>query len=194
MQLKTHFWVGFALSVYISYFLQPSLIPKIFWFVLAPCFGFVAIAPDFLDNLCHYSNRYDTCHYSNHYRHPLTHSPWTVSYFVALSLLLPAEPIFMFFTLHLGIAWCSHLFLDALNPTGLPLLLSPALSNAEAKYYSHKRINHQTKRLVLGNVNYNNTKWNHGFYYSSLLAIILIIVCLMFDLTLAWDLEALKFW
>lgn len=184
MKIKTHFFVGTALSCYLTYFLFPleyetALFQKIVWLLIAPLFGVIAILPDILDQYpCRMQGQINCTH---HCRHPLTHAPWTVFYFIAIAVLLPAEELISFLLLQITAAWMSHLILDSLNPTGIPMFLKPALENADAKHYSLKKINLKTKRLVLGNVNYNNFRWNNTLAMLSLLSTLAFSIITVLD-------------
>lgn len=185
MKIKTHFFVGTALSCYLTYFLLQSefdttAIQKIVWLALSPLFGFIAILPDILDKYpCQLQGQVNCTH---HCRHPLTHAPWTLLYFIAIAILLPADEEISFILLQITASWFSHLLLDTLNPTGIPLFLKPALENADAKHYSLKRINLKTKRLVFGNINYNNFRWNNTLSLISILSILLFSTVSVLDI------------
>ncbi len=96
-------------------------------------------------------------------RHPLSHSPWTFLYFVPILYLvqkLDYEIIEMILVLMI-LSWVSHLFLDSLNPGGLPLGKKPIFSNHPVKHYNfHSGLVRKNKRLRIAKIQFNDLAAN----------------------------------
>ena len=103
-------------------------------------------------------------------RHPLTHSPWTVLYFLPflyLSEVVDAAIIQIIVSLS-TISWCSHLLLDLLNPGGIPIGKKPVFNNHPIKHY-HLRINNKKyKRIQLACIPFNDIRVNRNLSYIGL--------------------------
>ncbi len=96
-------------------------------------------------------------------RHPLTHSPWTIFYFLPFLYLVQKShiPILESIISLLAISWISHLVLDSLNPGGLPLGIQPVFRNHPVKHYRfHSTRPQETRRLRLARIPFNDPKAN----------------------------------
>ncbi len=138
MKKYTHisFSVGIG-SISLSLFSIFVEIGFIFYFLL---FVFILIAriPDFVDHTL----------YREHKRRFLTHSPLS-PLLIGISIILGL--LFSFINLFLGVVvaiviylvFLSHCFLDALNPSGIPIL---------------------RRRIMIKSIPYDNIKWNILFF------------------------------
>ncbi|MHA1978271.1 MAG: hypothetical protein ACW98I_15300 [Candidatus Hodarchaeales archaeon] len=135
--------------------------------ILSIITSFVGLVPNIID-------RYIYVQYENEgviiarNRHPLTHSPWTVLYFLPLLYLSQKShvPLFEGIISLFAISWVSHLLLDSLNPGGLPLGRQPVFSNHPIKHYMFNwTFPQKTRRLSIAKIPFNDSRANKNFGY-----------------------------
>ena len=121
-------------------------------------------------------------------RHPLTHSPWTVFYFLPFlylgqkSNVTILEVVITLFT----ISWLSHLLVDSLNPGGLPLGKLSVFSNHPVKHYKfHWTLPRNTKRIRIGRIPFNDPRANKNLGYLGLF--FFSLNCARMFLSLFWS-------
>ncbi|MHA2074435.1 MAG: hypothetical protein ACW97X_07435 [Candidatus Hodarchaeales archaeon] len=102
----------------------------------------MSLLPNFLDNFAGANFSYGGVQFVKHrhvrrYRHPLVHSPYTVCYFLPLIFLRDkvSNPFLDILVFSLLLSWTSHIFLDSLNPEGIPVGRKPIYSNHLSKHY-----------------------------------------------------------
>ncbi|MFX0123702.1 MAG: metal-dependent hydrolase [Candidatus Hodarchaeota archaeon] len=151
MKNSTHylFAVG-LLNLFILLFIRDPLVA---WFFLALSFPLsgVSLIPNILDSYTAADLKYEGVQLKHRARHPLTHSPWTLGYFFPFYYLIEkfSDPILLVIVFLLVLGWVSHLFLDALNPEGIPLGKKPIYLPHPVKHYSWwKCTNTRTFRLA----------------------------------------------
>jgi hypothetical protein len=104
-------------------------------------------------------------------RHPLTHSPWTILYFLPLFYLtgklgnLPLQIIVDLMT----ISWVSHLILDSLNPGGIPVGSKSVFNNHPVKHYQFQsEIPNKIRKIRIARIPFNSLKANRNVSYLGL--------------------------
>ncbi len=110
------------------------------------------------------------------YRHPLSHSPWTMIYFLPFVYLAQILHIMMLEILIslIAISWGSHLLLDSLNPGGLPLGRQSVFSNHPVKHYKfHWTFPQNSKQFRIARIPFNDPRANKnlgnmGLFFFSL--------------------------
>ncbi|MFX1283122.1 MAG: hypothetical protein ACFFB5_05680 [Promethearchaeota archaeon] len=165
MKNSTHylFSVG-LLNLYALYLISDPLLA---WFCLGLSFPLSGISfiPNFLDSYTAASFQYEGVQFKHRaaiqYRHPLTHSPWTLGYFVPGFYIAEktSEPVFIIIVSALFLGWCSHLFLDALNPEGIPLGKTPVYTPHPVKHYSWRQPT-KARTFRLARIPFNHFKAN----------------------------------
>lgn len=137
--------------------------------VLSLLCSFISLMPNFLDQHVSTKYEYDGVQLPR-YRHPLSHSPWTIAYFFPFLYL--GEVTNMFFIQIIAslmtISWLSHLFLDLLNPGGIPIGKGAIFNNHSIKHYQFMINNGNYKRLRLARIPFNDIKANRNFSYFGL--------------------------
>ena len=129
----------------------------------------ISLIPNLLDSYSGANLKYEGVQLqkhrsSNQYRHPLTHSPLTMGYFLPLFFIserIP-EPIIKLSVFAFILGWGSHLLLDAFNPEGIPLGRKPVYSPHPVKHYSWHQLN-DTRTLRFARIPFNNSKANTAF-------------------------------
>ena len=125
--------------------------------------------PNFIDQSM--SVQYDNGISAPRNRHPLTHSPWSLLYFLPLIYLagkVRFEPLQIIFNLVI-ISWLSHLILDTLNPGGLPLGRQSVFTNHPVKHYKFpKNYPSKTRTLRFARIPFNDPKANRYLGYVGL--------------------------
>jgi hypothetical protein len=162
LKLSTHYLFSLGLSsIYGVYIITEPLLS---WIIIllslgTSCFSWT---PNLLDG-------YISIRFENEgvnivrARHPLSHSPWTVGYFIPLFYLAEKVqiPFFQVLISLMTISWVSHLILDVLNPGGLPLGKTPVFSNHSSKHYRfHWTVPMSQKQLQFGKIPFNSVKAN----------------------------------
>jgi len=104
----------------------------------SPLLSIISVVPNKLDSLLGFGDFNSIPDRTiTKYRYPLSHSPYTLGYF--LPLLYIAEylniPIFEKLVVLTIISWMSHLALDALTDNGIPLGKSAVIQNHPMKHY-----------------------------------------------------------
>jgi hypothetical protein len=142
--MKNHAHYFFALGLINLYgliFIR-EMLQTWFCFILSFIFAGISIVPNILDNFAGANFQYEGVQlvkhrFSRRYRHPLFHSPWTLGYFLPFAYIAGklAYPYFTIALLSLEIGWTSHIFLDSLNPEGIPIGREPIFSNHLSKHY-----------------------------------------------------------
>ncbi len=165
MKNNTHFFLTVGvLNLYTLIFITD---PFLSWFSLLLSFPLscFSLVPNFLDSYTATNFKYQSVQLKNHsgiqYRHPLTHSPWTLGYFVPLYYIVEiiSEPILLVSVSGIVLGWFLHLFLDTLNPEGIPLGKKPVYSPHPVKHYSWRQPTN-TRVLRLARIPFNNLKAN----------------------------------
>ncbi|NHJ01629.1 MAG: hypothetical protein EAX86_05770 [Candidatus Heimdallarchaeota archaeon] len=178
MKNQTHYC--FALGIINLYDLLALKDPILSWFIFISSL-FIAgasILPNILDIIPNTSAQYQGVQLAKHrfarrYRHPLTHSPWTFSYFFPLITLADYLSDSLWYSLVTGLilSWTSHLILDAFNSDGIPLGRTAIYSNHPVKHYTWPKSN-KVRVLRFANVSFDNSKANtcivriSGFLFS----------------------------
>jgi len=125
--------------------------------------------PNFLDQ--HVSTKYENEGVQlPRYRHPLSHSPWTIAYFFPLLYLGEVTNIILIQIIAslMTISWLSHLILDLLNPGGIPIGKGAIFNNHPIKHYQFTINCGNYKRLRLARIPFNDIKANRNFGYFGL--------------------------
>ena len=166
MKNSTHylFSVG-LLNLFTLLFIQDQLLA---WY----CFGLsfplsgISLIPNLLDSYSGANLKYEGVQLKKHrstnqYRHPLSHSPWTLSYFLPLFYITERipNPIFLATAVAFFLGWFSHLLLDAFNPEGIPLGRKPVFSPHPVKHYSWQQPNN-ARTLRFARIPFNDPKAN----------------------------------
>ncbi len=168
MKNSTHYFlaVGLANLCTLIFITDPLLSWLSFMFSF-PLSG-ISLVPNLLDSYTAANLKYEGVQLKHRssiqYRHPLTHSPWTLGYFVPLFYIVEiiSNPILLatFFAIVSG--WFSHLFLDTLNPEGIPLGRKPIYSPHPVKHYFWRQPTN-TRTLRLARIPFNSLKGNTVF-------------------------------
>ncbi len=164
MKNSTHylFAVG-LLNLYTLLFIKDPLLRWLFLSLSFPLSG-VSLIPNLLDSYTAANLKYEGVQLKHRARHPLTHSPWTLGYFLPFYYIFEmlSEPILLVTVFLLVLGWFSHLFLDAFNPEGIPLGKKPIYLPHPVKHYSwRERTN--TRTLRLARIPFNDLKKNAMF-------------------------------
>ena len=103
-------------------------------------------------------------------RHPLSHSPWTIMYFLPFLYLSEVIDVkfFKIIVSLISISWVSHLFLDLLNPGGIPIGKNAIFKNHPIKHYKFIINKKNGKCLHLANIPFNDSKVNRNLSYIGL--------------------------
>jgi hypothetical protein len=109
-------------------------------------------------------------------RHPLSHSPWTLLYFLPfLYLAQKSQNMLLEFIISLlALSWGSHLVLDSLNPGGLPLGTQPIFNNHPVKHYKFHwyqpkgQRNFRIARIPYNDVTLNRKLGRLGLFFFSM--------------------------
>jgi hypothetical protein len=162
MKNSTHYL--FAVGLLNLFILICIKDPVLAWLFLGLSFplGAFSVVPNLLDiyittKQCEKGLRYRI-------RHPLSHSPWTLLYFVPLYYIVElfSNPMFLIANITLALGWLSHLFLDTLNPEGIPLGKKPIYLPHPVKHYSWQKRS-KTRTLSLARIPFNDLKMNTTF-------------------------------
>jgi hypothetical protein len=137
--------------------------------VLSLFCSIVSILPNFLDQQVSIKYEYEGVQLPR-YRHPLSHSPWTVFYFFPLLYLGEVTGVIFIqiVAVLLVISWLSHLFLDLLNPGGIPIGKGAIFNNHPLKHYQFMLTSRKHRRLRLARIPFNDVKANRNFGYIGL--------------------------
>ena len=162
MKNSTHYFFGVGLLnlFYLIYIKDPVLA----WLFLVLSFplGAFSVLPNLLD--AYTTNLQYDRGLKCRVRHPLTHSPWTLGYFVPFYYIveMSSDPVFLITIFTLALGWFSHLFLDAFNPEGIPLGKKPIYLPHPVKHYSWQNRS-KTRTLSLARIPFNDLKRNTTF-------------------------------
>ncbi len=166
MKNSTHYFLAIGLlNLYTLIFIKDPILSWLFFGLSFPLSG-ISLVPNLLDIYTGANLKYEGVQLKKHrstlqYRHPLTHSPWTIGYFIPLFYIVgkihELIPLIAVSVLCLG--WFSHLFLDALTPEGIPLGRKPVFSPHPVKHYSWQQSN-DTRTLRFARIPFNNLKAN----------------------------------
>jgi hypothetical protein len=164
MKNSTHYLFAVGILNLFTFLLIED--PDLAWLFLGLSFplGSFSLIPNLLDKYT-VNWHYRGAQLKSRVRHPLTHSPWTLGYFFPCyylinSFLSDPVPLLTIFTLSL--AWVSHLFLDSLNPEGIPLGKQPIYLHHPVKHYSWQKRS-KTRNLRLARIPFNDLKRNTTF-------------------------------
>ncbi len=169
MKNSTHYCFAVGLfNLFILLFIKDQ---SLAWF----CFGMsfpvsgISLIPNLLDSYSGANLKYEGVQLKKHrstnqYRHPLSHSPWTLSYFIPLFFITERiyDPILLVTAVALTLGWFSHLLLDAFNPEGIPLGRKPVFSPHPVKHYSWQQPN-DTRTLRFARIPFNDPRANTAF-------------------------------
>jgi hypothetical protein len=164
MKNSTHYFFSVGLlNLFILLLIED---PALAWFFLVLSFplGGFSIIPNLLDKyVANWHN--GEVQLKPRVRHPLSHSPWTLGYFIPCYYFVDSlfsDPVLLLTIFILALIWFSHLFLDSLNPEGIPLGKKPIYLPHPVKHYSwQKRSN--TRILRLARIPFNDLKRNATF-------------------------------
>ncbi|MFX0170604.1 MAG: metal-dependent hydrolase [Candidatus Hodarchaeota archaeon] len=140
-------------------FIKDPLFSWVYIFLSFVLSGF-SLLPNWLDKFTGTKRQYEGVQLRRH-RHPSTHSPWTIGYFIPPILIgnKISNPLFEIIILSITISWLSHFLLDALNPEGIPLGLKSTVSNHSVKHYLWLKPS-QTRKVVFARNKFNDLKVN----------------------------------
>jgi len=163
----THYLFSLGLTnLYLLY--EPKLEPSIsgISIILSLICSFMSLLPNYIDNFVSISMGVQL----PRYRHPLSHSPWTIVYFLPLLYLSEAIDVRIIQILAslLTISWCSHLFLDILNPGGIPIGKKPIFNNHPIKHYQFLTNEYKHRRIRLARIPFNDIRANRNIGYIGL--------------------------
>ncbi len=167
MKNSTHYL--FSLGLTNLYLLsEPGLDPNIsgISIIFSLICSLMSVLPNYLDKSMSISMEVQL----PRYRHPLSHSPWTIAYFLPLLYLSEVIDvrIIQIFSSLLTISWSSHLFLDLLNPGGIPIGKKPIFNNHPIKHYQFMIDNRKYKRIRLARIPFNDIRANRNLGYIGL--------------------------
>ncbi|MHA1975102.1 MAG: metal-dependent hydrolase [Candidatus Hodarchaeales archaeon] len=106
--------------------------------ISTPVLSVISILPNKLDQVLGSSlDRYIADRSITKYRHPFSHSPYTLGYFLPLIYLAGSLSIGILerFVMLVVMSWFSHLLLDAFTENGIPLGKKPVIQNNPKKHY-----------------------------------------------------------
>ena len=140
--------------------------------LIAGCFSW---APNIID-------RYISAQFENEgviltrNRHPLSHSPWTMLYFLPFLYLAQKSQNTLLEILIslLALSWISHLLLDSMNPGGIPLGTQTIFSNHPVKHYrfhwlsSKKQRSFHIARIPYNDIPVNRKLGQIGLFFFSM--------------------------
>ena len=131
--------------------------------------SFMSLIPNFLDQQVSINFESNGV-YLPRYRHPLSHSPWTMLYFIPIIYLtnVLGNEILQILSYLMAISWLSHLILDSFDSGGIPLGRKPIYSNHPIKHYQFKISDNKIKRLRFIKISGNKTKFNGWINYFGL--------------------------
>ncbi|UCG03408.1 MAG: metal-dependent hydrolase [Candidatus Heimdallarchaeota archaeon] len=182
MKNSTHylFAVG-LLNLYVLIFIRDPLLAWVFFILSFPLSG-VSLLPNLLDSYTAADLKFEGVQL-HRVRHPLTHSPWTLGYFLPLYYIGEqfSNQFFIFMVFVLVLGWLSHLLLDTLNPEGIPLGKQPIFLPHPVKHYSFQRKRTNTRVLRLARIPFNDLKRNATFSRCGLLFLALNMADLIYN-------------
>ena len=164
MKNSTHYL--FAVGILNLFTLLLIKDPGLAWLFLGLSFplGIFSLIPNLLDKYT--ANWQDRgTQLKLRVRHPLTHSPWTLGYFFPCYYFIDSfasDPVLLLTIIALSLAWFSHIFLDSLNPEGIPLGKQPIYLPHPVKHYSWQK-HSKTRNLRLARIPFNDLKRNTTF-------------------------------
>ncbi len=169
MKSSTHYFFAVGLfNLYILLFIKDQLLAWFSFGLSFPLSG-ISLIPNLLDSYSGANLKYEGVQLKKHrstnqYRHPLSHSPWTISYFIPIFYITERipEPILLITAVALTLGWFSHLLLDSFNPEGIPLGRKPVYSPHPVKHYSWQQSN-DTRTLRFARIPFNDPKANTAF-------------------------------
>jgi len=184
MKNQTHFIFAVALmNTFLSSFIY-DILELWFYLLLSFPLGFLSLLPNYLDMNLGYSPKFERINLNQRfiltqYRHPLSHSPLTILYFLPLIYISEGTNIYVLSWLAL-ISWSSHLILDSFSTPGIPLGKKSIYSNHPVKHYiwkepSNGRYFSLTKWIK------NENKTNSLFFKVGLFLIILNFASLILN-------------
>ncbi|MFX0084090.1 MAG: hypothetical protein ACFFAU_00315 [Candidatus Hodarchaeota archaeon] len=142
MKNHTHYFLALGLINLYSLLFIREMVQTWFCFSISFILAGISIVPNLLDNYAGANFQYEGVQlvkhrFSRRYRHPLFHSPWTIGYFLPFVYIEGkiSNPYLSIIFLCLEIGWASHIFLDSLNPEGIPIGRKPIFSNHLSKHY-----------------------------------------------------------
>ncbi|UCE13420.1 MAG: metal-dependent hydrolase [Candidatus Heimdallarchaeota archaeon] len=177
MKNSTHYFLAIGIqNLYFLIFINDSVLSW-FFFVFSFPMSVISLVPNILDSYSGVNHTYQT-----KYRHPLTHSPLTLCYFVPLYYIAEkiVGTILLIIVLSVTLGWFSHLFLDALNPEGIPLGRKPIYSPHSIKHYSWYRAN-DTRILRIARIPFNDPKANNTISHIGIFLVSLNIADLILN-------------
>ncbi len=127
----------------------------------------ISLLPNFLDSFAGANYTYGGVQFVSprhvrRYRHSLTHNPLTLGYFLPLNFLIDklSNPFFDIFVVSMFIGWTSHIFLDSLNPEGVPIGRKPIFSNHLSKHYKWPLLEEDVRSIKFAKIPFNSLKAN----------------------------------
>ena len=159
MKNQTHYFFSLGLINLFGLYYIKEITPVWICFCLSFLLAGVCLLPNFLDNFAgaNYSHRH-----VRRCRHPLAHSPYTLGYFLPLNYLRDkvSNPFFDFLVFTIALSWTSHIFLDSLNPEGIPIGRKPIFSNHLSKHYKWDLIEEEVRSIKFAKIPFNSLKAN----------------------------------
>lgn len=183
MKTRTHYLVAVGALHGFIVWQMGSIGVETAWMYSIWSFGLalLALLPNYIDRIVGPSWTHNGV-LLGRYRHPLSHSPWTLGYFIPLTYLADVfhVPHFSFLVLGAGISWASHLLLDAWNPEGIPLGTQATITNHPVRHYRWTQ-NNDVRKLRIGRVAFNDLEANIRLSRMGILGIMtnLILLVLM---------------
>lgn len=179
MKNQTHYL--FSLGLIHFYILISISDPNLSWllsFSSIPIAG-ISLFPNLLDCIpgtttMHQGVQLEKHRFSRRYRHALTHSPWTMAYFLPFISLVKFFQNSFYQAALIGsiLSWFSHLALDVFNSDGIPLGWSSIYSNHPVKHYAWPKANNQRilrfARVTFDHPKVNSRVMNIGVFLFSL--------------------------
>ena len=168
MKNHTHYFFALGLINLYGLIYVNEIVQTWFCFAFSFIFAGISLLPNLIDNYTGADFQFGGVQllqhrFSRRYRHPLTHSIWTLGYFLPLDYLSGVfkDPFFNIIVLSLKIGWMSHILLDSLNPEGIPIGRKPIFSNHLSKHYqwSSNRINN-ARSFKIARIPFDSLKAN----------------------------------
>lgn len=169
MKNLTHYLFSLGLTnLYLLVTIPDPIISRISIILSLFC-SFVSLLPNLLDQQVSIKYEYEGVKLPR-YRHPLSHSPLTIIYFLPFMYLGEVTDVLFIQILAslMTISWFSHLFLDMLNPGGIPIGKGAIFNNHPIKHYQFLINSKKYKRLRLARIPFNDLKANRNIGYVGL--------------------------
>jgi membrane-bound metal-dependent hydrolase YbcI (DUF457 family) len=157
MKNITHYFFSIGLlNLFGLIFIKDPIFSWLYIFLSFVLSG-TSLIPNWLDKYTGTKKEYEGVQLRRH-RHPSTHSPWTIGYFLPTIYIgnKISNPIITLIIFSLIISWVSHFLLDAFNPEGIPLGRNSTVSNHSVKHYLWIKPNNKTNKLVFARKEFND--------------------------------------